>query len=257
MNDQPTLLVAAHGTQSADGASTLHELAALTRQLRPSLRVELCFLDVIEPSVGAALARLDGPVVVVPALLSTGYHVRVDIPAVVDGRPQTAVTSQLGPDPMLSTALAERLATARGRGGETATGPIALVAAGSSDPAAREEVERAAADLSTLLARPVQPMAVTDPDLPLAGMEVASYVLAEGVFADTIALRAREAAASVVSAPIGAHPAVARLILIRYDAGCAQLRPDAAPGPSGMLGGLSKSTPARRRRRCGQVAQSV
>jgi sirohydrochlorin ferrochelatase len=45
---------------------------------------------------------------------------------------------------------------------------------------------------------------------------VASYVLAPGYFADKISVQARQAGAAAVSAPLGAAPEVAEVILDRY-----------------------------------------
>jgi sirohydrochlorin ferrochelatase len=232
MDARATLLIAAHGTQSLVGAATVGALADLVRGSRPDVRVELCFLDILAPSIGEALMELAGPIVLVPAILSTGYHVRGDIPAAVGDRRDVVVTAHLGPDPLLSVALADRLTAARGA---HPAGPIALVAAGSSDPAARQDLEVAAADLAQLLDVPVYAATVTDPDLDLSGFQVATYLLAEGTFADIIASLARAAASPVVSVPLGPHPAVARLILDRYDSGLVALNGGAEPS-SGMLG---------------------
>jgi sirohydrochlorin ferrochelatase len=233
MNDQPTLLITAHGTQSSAGTATLRELADRISARRPAVPVELCFLDVLTPTVSEALAKLPGPVVLVPAILSTGYHIRHDIPAAVGARADVIITPHLGPDPLLSIAIADQLVTARaGR----PQGSVVLLATGSSDPAARVDLDGAADDLSRLLQVPVRGAAVTDPDLALAGAEIASYLLADGVFAETITQLARRAGATVVSKPIGAHPAVVQLILDRYDSGLAALDRRAASGSSGMLG---------------------
>ncbi len=233
MNDSPTLLVVAHGTQSVAGAATIRQLIELVRAARPRLRVLVCYLDVQQPALPEALAAVHGAIVIVPALLSSGYHVRTDIPGIVGTRPDAVITAHLGPDPLLSVALGDRLTDAGG------DGPVALIAAGSSDPAAEVDVAAAAMDLSRLLSVPVRPMSVSDAGpgaCALAGLRVASYVLAEGAFADAIAERAQASGASAVSAPIGAHPAAVQLILDRYDEGLAALGRAPGSGGSGMLG---------------------
>ena len=73
------------------------------------------WLERAEPSLPEALAAIDGPVVVVPLLLSTGYHVKVDIPTAVAGRPQTAVARQLGPDDRITRVVLDRLLVGRER----------------------------------------------------------------------------------------------------------------------------------------------
>ena len=71
-----------------------------------------------------------------------------------------------------------------------------------------------------MLARPVLAQALDD-SLPaaIAGLPgtvaIASYLLAEGAFHD--ALLELAAPTVVVADPLGAHPAVARLILARFD----------------------------------------
>src|SRR5438132_276944 len=80
----------------------------------------------------AALDATPGPTVVVPLLLSTGYHVLTDIPGIVSGRADVRVARHLGPDPRIADMLAERLADAR-RGTPAST---VLVGAGSSRPEA-------------------------------------------------------------------------------------------------------------------------
>ena len=120
----PRLIAAAHGTKSAAGLATLAELADLIRRARPASRSTLCYLDVLEPSLRSRAGRRSGPSVVVPMLLSTGYHVAHDIPSVTAGRPEVRVADRLGPDPLLSSALVDRLAEAGWDGGRL----IALVA---------------------------------------------------------------------------------------------------------------------------------
>ena len=98
---QPRLLVAAHGTESAAGSATTAALVAAVADALPGVPVTSCFLDVVGPSLTEELDAAAGPAVVVPLLLSTGYHVQTDIPAVVAGRAGVRVTAHLGPDPLV------------------------------------------------------------------------------------------------------------------------------------------------------------
>src|SRR5215475_11934909 len=153
----PTLLAAAHGTRSPIGQRTTHALISRVRGLRPGISVELCFLDVLEPGLSSRLLSLAGPVVVVPVLLSAGYHVDEDIPrnsSVAAGR--ATVARHLGPDRALSEVLAVRLAAA---GGDAADS-VALVASPSTRATAARDLAGAAADLAAVLDRPVQPLTV-------------------------------------------------------------------------------------------------
>lgn len=227
MHDTPVLLVAAHGTRSAAGVATTTSLVEAIRSARPSVDVRLCFLDVLQPSLAEALDSLAStPAVVVPLLLSAGYHVQTDIPAVVAGRPSVRVADHLGPDPLLVDALVDRLALARvsaetasARVGEVAS--TVLVGIGSSRAQARADVRAIADALAERLGRAVT---VLTPGAELASalrslpapVEVVPYLLAPGEFVDTV--RAAAAGIATVAEPIGVHPALVSLVLARYDA---------------------------------------
>lgn len=219
----PTLLAAVHGTRSATGQATTHTLISRVRGVRPGLAVALCFLDVLEPRLASRLASLTGPVVVVPVLLSAGYHVHDDIPSAAAAR--ATVARHLGPDRALSEVLAARLADA---GGDAADS-VALVASPSTRNAAAREVATAAADLAALLGRPVHPLTV---GATLAGslavlpgrVGIATYLLSEGHFFDTLRAAAADAGTVAVAAPLGAHPTIAELIVARYDEAVALVR---------------------------------
>jgi sirohydrochlorin ferrochelatase len=217
----PTLLLAVHGTRSIDGRATLDELAGRVRAARAGLELRLCFLDVLEPDLPTALSSLAGPVVVVPALLSRGYHVNVDVPGVVADRSNVAIAGHLGPDPLVVRALTERLRDAA----DPLPEQLALVGTGSSDPTGYDDLTAAAEQLGAATGRPVAALTSSDDlagelaELRAVGpVAVASYVLAEGFFARSIRAAAAAAGVETVSAPLGAHPALVELILQRYDA---------------------------------------
>jgi sirohydrochlorin ferrochelatase len=220
----PTLLIAAHGTKSRAGSATTAALAAAVAVARPDVDVSLCFLDVARPSLADALGVHSGPTVVVPLLLSSGFHVLTDIPAVVASHPDVRVARHLGPDPLVIEAVLDRLAAARG---PAAVATTLLVGAGSSNPAAAGELRTAASRLAERLGRPVSLVTLGEDVRAALGaapapVEFATYLLAEGQFVDT--LRAAAAAAPgpvTVSDPIGAHPALVALVLARYDEACA------------------------------------
>ncbi|WP_326690898.1 MULTISPECIES: CbiX/SirB N-terminal domain-containing protein [unclassified Streptomyces] len=207
------VLLVAHGTRSAEGTRTARELA---RGLAARLRrpVEVAYADVRGPTVTEALARRAGPVTLVPAFLASGYHVRADIPAQVRraGAAEVLATPALGADPALLPALADRLAAADVREGDS----VVLAAAGSSDPEARAEAHTMAGLLGRLLHRPVpvawaataEPsVAATVARLRASGarrVAVATWLLAPGVFAERLAA----SGADTVAAPLAAHPSV-------------------------------------------------
>jgi sirohydrochlorin ferrochelatase len=210
----PRLLAVAHGTASPEGAATTARLVAAIAAARPAVRVDLCFLDVVSPRLPDALD--DTPTIVVPLLLSTGYHVQTDIPAAVARFPATRVARHLGPHPLIVDALVDRL------GGDGDRNPAAtvLVGAGSSRAEAAAELATTGELLGERLGRPVTVLTMGD-DLSSAfaalprPFEVATYLLAEGQFVTT--LRTAAGGSAAVSEPLGVHPALVELVWTRYD----------------------------------------
>jgi sirohydrochlorin ferrochelatase len=156
--------------------------------------------------------------VVVPLLLSGGYHVSVDVAAAAErypGRVRTAPA--LGPDPVLAEILADRL------GNLGRVDHVVLAAAGSSDPRALADCAETAAMLTTRVDRPVSVGYVSGAGERLATVlsrtpgrvAVATYLLAPGFFADRIR---RLSAGRPVTRPLGADPRLADLALRRYEA---------------------------------------
>lgn len=220
MTAGPVLVVVAHGTRSARGRQQIRTLAAAVAARRPGIDVRLAYLDVQQPRLADLVARLDRPAVVVPLLLSSGYHVRVDIPAALAGVDAVA-TRPLGPDPRLVESLAARIRTA---------GPadaVVLAAAGSSDARSRADVQAVA----RALPMPVHVgyASTSEPRVPdvVAGLRaagaarvtVAAYLLAEGLFHSAL----HRAGADAVTGALATDPAVADLVLHRYVAAAAVL----------------------------------
>jgi sirohydrochlorin ferrochelatase len=228
------LLVAAHGTRSPEGTATTQAFVAAVARARPDVPVSLGFLDVAAPSLRDALHATDArPVIVVPLLLSAGYHVTVDIPAVVAGRADVRVARHLGPDPAVIAAVADRLAEARsaerGRAvpARSAERDTVLAAIASSRASGRAELDEAAGLLGDRLGRPVsvlplgEDLAARVTALPRP-TDVAVYLLAEGGF--LAALRTATTRAGVVAEPIGVHPAVVSLVWDRFDEALGRVR---------------------------------
>jgi sirohydrochlorin ferrochelatase len=216
-----TAVLVAHGTRNANGVTMIGDLAAaVAATLDDTVRV--AFVDVLNPTPDEVLRTLrDEPVVVVPALLSSGYHVRRDVPRYVaaSGHPAVTVTRALGPSPELAGVMLDRLLESGWRPGDH----VVFAAAGTRDARAQRELEAAAAMLSALLDRRVT-IAFAAPSsgsgypsvaeavtrARWAGAQrvsVASYLLAEGLFQG----RLRDAGADVIAAPLGLHPNVIRL----------------------------------------------
>ncbi|MGI8331591.1 sirohydrochlorin chelatase [Actinomadura scrupuli] len=225
----PALLAVAHGTRDAAGPRTVRALLDRVRVLRPGLEVTEAYAEIAGPLLEDAMAAVNGPVVAVPLMLARGYHALVDIPGRLERTPggEHALTARpLGPHSLLGAALVDRLADGRD------ADAVVLGAAGSADPAGVADVRVAARLLARRLGRPVSYglVAAGGPSLAAVVEElrgrgarhvaVASYLLAPGLFHD----RMRAAGADHVSGPIGAHDAVARLILRRYDEALAHTR---------------------------------
>lgn len=210
------LIAVAHGTRDRAGVAEIRQLAQLVQSSRPEVPVRLCWLELVEPLLGDVLADTEGPAVVVPLLLSTGYHVKIDIARVVGSRPDTAVADQLGPDVRLTGVLVQRLREA----GAVPIAGLALFASGSSDPEAAENLAAVAAQLEELAGCRVYPRILTDKrwreGLP-AAVGVANYLLAPGYFNDQLQGIGRDLGSDCIAEPIGAHPAVAAVIWDRYD----------------------------------------
>ena len=204
-SDVCSLVLVAHGTRDPTGAATVEALADLVREWVPDVRV--AYADVRQPDVTTVLREIDGPAIVVPAFLAAGYHVLIDIPEQVRAAGTPAViTPHLGAD--LVAVARQRLVEAGWRPGQ----PVVLAASGSSDPRARDEVRDAARRLG---ATRVGFVATSEPSLGrvLTGdAAVASWFLAPGLFHR----RVLGSGARVVAAPLGAHPAIAQLIVLRY-----------------------------------------
>ncbi|WP_114855451.1 sirohydrochlorin chelatase [Brachybacterium sp. YJGR34] len=221
------VIACSHGTRFPEGRATVAALVALLAERMPGTRVEQAFVDVEQPEVAEVAAHLaaEGPAVVVPLLLSTGFHTKVDIAAAVAPHARVHAARPLGPHPLLVDALVRRLIELPDFAGFRDGDHVVLAAAGSSDPEAAEQVEEMAA-----LLRPALPVPVTvgygagsHPRLSEAvaaaraagarRVVAASYVLAPGHFAGLV----ERSGADLVSAPLGTDPAVLEVVAQRIE----------------------------------------
>jgi sirohydrochlorin ferrochelatase len=207
-----TLVLVAHGTRDPAGAATAEQLA---RCLAERTRVVLAYADVRRPNLTDALAEVPDRVVVVPAFLAAGYHVRVDLPEQIErsGRAGVILADPLGPAPGVVAAAVDRLRAAGWRPSDD----VVLAAAGSSDHRAVADVHRAATLLSGQVGRPVRIgyIATGHPSVAEVVTErtaVVSWLLAPGVFHQWLT----RSGARVVSEPIGAHPLLVDELWQRY-----------------------------------------
>jgi sirohydrochlorin ferrochelatase len=229
--DRPTLVAVAHGSRDPRALSTVTALLDRVRELRPGLDVRLGHVELNEPLLDDTLRSLgSAPTVIVPLLLSRGYHVKHDLPRAAAAIPggDIRIARPLGPHPLLAEALAARLAEAgwRAEDSSSRSAGVVLASAGSRDPESAADTRRMADMLGERLGGvPVVPAyaSALAPTVPAAvealtargrhRIAVASYFAAPGLFAT----RSAAAAPWIAAEPLGTHPALARLLLHRYD----------------------------------------
>jgi len=243
----PALVCLAHGSRDPRSAETISALVDEVRALRPDLRIETAFLEFSKPSFNAVVSKLRRAgveeIVVVPLLLTEAYHAKVDVPAAI--AEQTAkheglkirASSILGLESAFLEVLDLRLRAALKAARVRELDALVLAAAGSSDPLANRAVARLARVWGTHHHLPVKAaFASTAP--PATGeavrafraegrrhIAVGSLFLAPGFLPDRAAELALEAGAVAVSAPLGAHQELARVVLARYAVGAVELVP--------------------------------
>ncbi|MEU8657839.1 sirohydrochlorin chelatase [Actinoplanes philippinensis] len=227
MSEHPTLIAVAHGTRSPAGRRQIQELAAAVARRRPGLDVRLCYVDVQEPKAADVVAAVideqraqhdngeqgrQPGAVVVPLLLSAGYHVRVDIAEAVAGT-GFPVTAPLGPDDVFLESLRRNV--------PADADAIVLASAGSSDPLWVRGIREVAAGLPGRVE-----LGYTSGSGPRVAdvvarlraegartVAIAAYLLAEGLFYRTL----HNAGADAVTPPLCHDAQVADLVLGRFD----------------------------------------
>ncbi|WP_020660945.1 sirohydrochlorin chelatase [Amycolatopsis benzoatilytica] len=237
----PPLVAVAHGSRDPRSAATVRALVDVVRAQAPGLAVHESFLDLSRPLVTDVLrglyARGHRSAVVVPLLLGSAFHARVDLPALIDEVTaecpgfRIQVSDVLGADPALEAVALDRIADARRDGAG-----VLLSAVGSSNPEANAVVAGVAARWEERLGLPVCAAfaSATQPDIPAAAARlgsrgvrhliVASWFLAPGLLPDRIAALAREAdPGAFVAEPLADDPRVADVVIGRYAAAVAGL----------------------------------
>lgn len=215
-------VLVAHGTRKTSGVAMIGELADRVSGLLGQ-PVRVAFVDVLGPTPAEVLRSLgDEPAVVVPAFLSSGYHVRTDIPEHVaaSAHPDVTITDALGPCPQMVRVITDRLVES----GWTPADSVVLTAAGTSDRHAQRDLRVTATLLSAAIGSRVELAYAATGEPRVADavqtlrrrgarrVVVASYLLADGLFQD----RLLASGADIVTAPLGLHPGTARLIAGRF-----------------------------------------
>ena len=217
-----SLLLVAHGTRKPGGVTMIEDLAQRVGRTLDR-RVRVAFVDVLGPTPADVLRTMPHlPVVLMPAFLSSGYHVRHDIPEHVaaSGHPGVTVTPALGLCPQMVRVVTDRLIESGWRTEDS----VILAAAGTSDLGAQRDLRVTATLLSAAIGSRVELAYAATGEPRVADavahlredgarrVVVASYLLAEGLFQD----RLRASGADIVTQPLGLHPGTVRLIASRF-----------------------------------------
>ncbi len=231
----PAFIAVAHGSRDPRSAATMSAVVAEIARQRPDVDVRLAFLDLNTPSVeqviDAVAAQGHTEAVVVPLLLGSAFHARVDLPGMLAAarhrHPLLRITQAdvLGTDARLVAALRDRAFDAGADRDDTGLG-IAVAAVGSSSAAAN----RITAEVATALThgtgwRSAICFATAQPSLTRAVADlrsrgarrvmVAPWFLAPGLLIDRLA----DAEPGLVHAPpIGPHRLLTEVALDRYHA---------------------------------------
>jgi len=220
-----TLIACSHGTADPAGQAAIRAVIDDVRSLLPGVRVVGTVVDVEEPRIPEVLERESSAddAIVVPLLLSVGYHTAVDIAHAVKAHTGARQTLPLGTHPLIVDVLVDRLRSALPDGWQDGD-HVVLAAAGSTDPAAEQDVEQVATSLRGILPVPVS-VGYASASVPrvrdavsaarAAGAQrvvVASHVLAPGFFARLVA----GAGGDVVSAPLAPDARIAAVVVERF-----------------------------------------
>ena len=204
---RPALLAVSHGTSDADGAAAIDALVARVAEHLPDVEVHAAFVDVQQPDAASAVREARGPTVVVPLLLSRGFHVGVDLRQAVAGHEHAVLTPPLGPDARLASVLASRVAELEQTHPDRDPGaPIVLAVAGSRDPHSVSDAEQQTALLAERTGREVVTayLAARSPSVAEVVRQhpdavVATHLLARGFFFD---LARRHAGGHPIALPL-------------------------------------------------------
>ena len=87
-NKPPAVLFFCHGSRDPLWRKPFDEIAEQFRQQHPAQRVEVAFLELMEPGLGNVIDQLAGEgelhIRVLPLFLAAGAHTRRDLPALIE-----------------------------------------------------------------------------------------------------------------------------------------------------------------------------
>jgi len=231
------LVAVAHGSRDPRSARAVAAVLAALRAEHPGRDVRLAFLDLNTPSVpqvlGALAAEGHRRVVVVPLLLGSAFHARVDLPALLREAQQRhplleiLCSDILGDDDLLVAAARDRI-TATGVSVDDPSVGVALCAVGSRRPEANRATESIAPRIlaGTAWTREATCFATTDPSVEAAIADLTTrgartvvltpWILAPGLLWDRACAAAESMPQVRTAATLAGHGALARVIDARY-----------------------------------------
>ena len=83
-----TYLLAGHGSRNREGNDEIEQFAEQWRAMHPDWRIEVCFIEHAEILLNEGLDRAAqgaDRVVLIPFILNAAGHVKMELPAAVDG----------------------------------------------------------------------------------------------------------------------------------------------------------------------------
>jgi sirohydrochlorin ferrochelatase len=229
------VVLVAHGSRDPRAAEATAALAAAVAAAHPEWEVHPSYLDHAGPRPLDVLRRLSRAghrrAVLVPLLLTSAYHGKVDVPAAAAAAREelgleVLLADVLGPvSDLLVDGLVRRLP-------RVDCDAAVLIAAGTRDAAARATVAEAASALGARLGVPCRvayasaappPAAEAVSSFgPDARVAVASYFLAPGLLHDNAVASALSAGAVAVAPPLTDAPELVELVARRVVAASAQ-----------------------------------
>lgn len=229
----PPLVAVAHGSRDPRSAATVAALLDVVRAQRPDLDVRAAFLELSAPRLPDVLSALAAEghrdAVIVPLLLGSAYHARVDLPGLVAEsharlpRLSLSMSEVLGPDERLA-AVALRQLAATGASLDDPSLGVVLAGAGSSHAPANAAVAAVASSWAHRFRVLPAFASMADPSVPAAvaalraggarRIAVASWFIAPGRLPDKVAALAGPDA--LVAEPLGPAPELASIVVDRY-----------------------------------------
>ncbi|MDJ0394552.1 sirohydrochlorin chelatase [Rhodococcus sp. G-MC3] len=239
-----TLIAVAHGSRDPRSARTVGAVVDRIRLRRPDLDVRVAYLDLTEPNVETVLDQVaaDGvhSAIVVPLLLGSAFHARVDLPGLLEAarirHPHLTLMQSdvLGDDRRLVDVVRTRIIET-GVDIDDSTVGIALAAVGSSHMPANQRTRALAERVlaGTRWAAAVTCFATAQNPGPTESVArltsvgartivVAPWFLAPGLLTDRVFAEVADLMCSNAEA-LGDHPLVADVVSSRYDAAAGRL----------------------------------